>query len=253
MTRRLVAAAQPLARTGATSRRPALRRVVEPPTPSGMGLASDRARDRMVETIAGNGVRDGEVLAAMRFVPRHLFVDAALASRAYEDVSLPIGHAQTISRPTTVARMIELVAADLPGERRREARVLEIGTGCGYQAAVMARVFGEVISIERIRGLHEAARGNVRTQRLANLRLVFGDGRMGVPQAAPYDAVIIAAACDQVPEAVLGQMRIGSSLVAPVAGSAGQSLHRIERVGERDWRVAVMDPVHFVPLRGGTT
>lgn len=221
--------------------------------PSGPGMAPDRARDRMVEGLRQAGVRDEDVLAAMRGVPRHLFVDGGLASRAYEDVALPIGHAQTISRPSTVAKMIELSCAHLPPARRRAARALEIGTGCGYQAAVLARLFGEVISVERLRSLHESARAHLRAMRLSNLRLVFGDGRVGVEQASPFDLIVVAAAGQSIPEPLLLQMRVGGRLVAPiVTGRQTQSLHLVERAGVDDWHLTVLDPVRFVPLREGT-
>ena len=216
------------------------------------GLVSDAVRLAMVEGLRRAGVRDTGVLDAMRAVPRHRFVESALSSRAYEDVALPIGHAQTISRPFTVARMIELLAAPLDASARTAARVLEIGTGCGYQAAVLARLFGEVVSIERIRGLHEQARTNLRSLRLANLRLVFGDGQAGVLQAAPYDLVIAAAAGESIPEAWLQQMQVGGRLIAPISGGKGQALHLVERSGSDRWQLTVLDAVRFVPLRDGT-
>ncbi|MCO5107179.1 MAG: protein-L-isoaspartate(D-aspartate) O-methyltransferase [Burkholderiaceae bacterium] len=233
--------------SSARTRRPAL-----PQNPGGLGLASDRARARMVDALRRIGVRDARVLDAMAQVPRHAFVDAALASRAYEDVALPIGHGQTISKPSTVARMIELVAQSLPESRRAQASVLEIGTGCGYQAAVLARVFGQVLSVERVRGLHEQARNNLRAMRLANLRLVFGDGNLGVAQAAPFDAIVMAAAAEEIPDALLEQMRVGARLIAPI-GVTRQALHLVERVEREQWQVTVLDAVRFVPLRTGTS
>ncbi|MDT3680206.1 MAG: protein-L-isoaspartate(D-aspartate) O-methyltransferase [Burkholderiaceae bacterium] len=214
-------------------------------------LATDGARARMIDALRRAGLRDAHVLEAMAQVPRHRFVDAALASRGYEDVALPIGHGQTISKPSTVARMIELAVEPLEPARRASARVLEVGTGCGYQAAVLARVFGEAVSVERLRGLHEQARSNLRTMRLPNLRLVFGDGNLGVPQAAPFDAIVVAAAGDSIPDALLEQMRIGARLVAPV-GSVRQSLHLVERVERNRWQLTILDAVRFVPLRTGT-
>jgi protein-L-isoaspartate(D-aspartate) O-methyltransferase len=220
---------------------------------SGSGLTSERARERMVEGLRAQGIRHDAVLAAMAAVPRHVFVDQGLASRAYEDVALPIGEAQTISKPSTVARMIELVAAERDAATLRAAKVLEVGTGCGYQAAVLAQVFGEVVSIERLRGLHEAARTHLRPMRLPNLRLVFGDGRQGVEAAAPYDAVVVAAAGESIPAPLLTQMKVGATLVAPVGDGGGrQSLHRVERPGRDDWTLTVLDAVRFVPLRRGT-
>jgi protein-L-isoaspartate(D-aspartate) O-methyltransferase len=219
----------------------------------GSGLTSDRARERMVQGLRALGVRHDAVLAAMAAVPRHAFVDPGLASRAYEDVALPIGEGQTISKPSTVARMVELVVGERDDAALRAARVLEVGTGCGYQAAVLAQVFGEVISIERLRGLHEAARTHIRPLRLPNLRLVFGDGRQGVEAAAPYDAIVVAAAGEHIPDPLLTQMKVGATLVAPVQDAGGgQSLHRVERPGRDDWTLTVLDAVRFVPLRRGT-
>lgn len=218
---------------------------------SAPALATERTRLRMIEALRQTGVRDAQVLEAMAAIPRHGFVDAALASRGYEDVALPIGHGQTISRPATVARMIELVVETIPVGQRRHARVLEIGTGCGYQAAVLATIFGEVVSVERVRGLLDDARRNLRDLRLANLRLVFGDGNLGVPQAAPFDAIVVAAAGEAVSDALLGQMRVGARLIAPI-GSVRQSLHLIERIGHDRWQLSVLDAVRFVPLRTGT-
>ncbi len=220
---------------------------------AGSGLTSERARERMVDALRAQGIRHEAVLAAMAAVPRHAFVDQGLASRAYEDVSLPIGEGQTISKPSTVARMIELVAADRDAATLRAAKVLEVGTGCGYQAAVLAQVFGEVISIERLRWLHEAARTHIRPLRLPNLRLVFGDGRQGVEAAAPYDAIVVAAAGEGIPDPLLEQRKLGAVLVAPVQADGGaQSLHRVERPGREQWTLTVLDAVRFVPLRRGT-
>ena len=224
-----------------------------PPVPAGLGLASERARQRMVDALRAAGIRDEGVLAAMGSVPRHQFIDPGLASRAYEDVALPIGHGQTISKPSTVARMIEILAAPIAPAQRRQARVLEVGTGCGYQAAVLAAVFGEVISIERVRGLHEAARANLRTMRLPNLRLVFGDGRLGAPTAAPFDAIIVAAAGAAIPDDLLTQMRTPSRLLAPIEEGGRQALHLVERTGREVWQLTILDSVRFVPLRAGTT
>lgn len=218
----------------------------------GIGLTSERARQRMVERVRGAGVGDPDVLRALGQVPRHHFVDAAFASRAYEDVALPIGHAQTISRPAVVGRMLDVLCAGWSPQARREAKVLEIGTGCGYQAAVLAQIFGEVYSIERIRALHEQARTNLRPFRLSSVRLVFGDGHEGVASAAPFDGIVIAAAGIEVPEPLLQQMRVGGRLVAPV-GAQEQSLHLIERSRPADWHLTVLDGVRFVPLKSGTS
>src|SRR5262245_6693560 len=165
-------------------------------------MTSPRTRARMVERLREQGIRDERVLEAMAAVPRHLFVEEALASRAYEDSALPIGFGQTISQPHTVARMVEILVAG----KKAPGKVLEIGTGCGYQAAVLAQVYAEVYSIERIRELHERARANLRALRLANLRLVHGDGAAGLEKAAPFDSIILAAAARELPEALLRQL-----------------------------------------------
>jgi protein-L-isoaspartate(D-aspartate) O-methyltransferase len=203
----------------------------------------------MVARIAKQGVRDSAVLAAMEAVPRHLFIEPALAGQAYVDASLPIGYQQTISQPYIVARMIEVLRANEHDGRLR--RVLEIGTGCGYQAAVLARVAGDVYSIERVRPLHELAKANLRPMRIANIRLHYGDGMLGLPQAAPFDGIILAAAGLDVPPALLEQLSIGGRLVAPVGG-ARQVLELIVRVSQSQWRRETLEHCHFVPLRAGT-
>lgn len=219
------------------------------------GLTPERMRERMVERLATSGIRHPAVLAAMGRVPRHRFVDEGLASRAYDDTALPIGHAQTISQPYVVGRMTELVVASLPVEPRL-ARILEIGTGCGYQAAVLAQVAGEVFSVERIRALHDRARDNLRALRVPNLRLVHGDGLLGLPDAAPFDAMLIAAAGDALPDALLDQLKVGGRALAPLAtgrGRAGeQTLCLFVRTGRESWSTTLLDAVRFVPLVPGT-
>lgn len=212
------------------------------------GLASAKVRERMVERVRELGVRDSRVLDAMRAVPRHLFVDEALASRAYEDTALPIGQGQTISQPYIVARSIELAIEGLL--EPRQVRVLEVGTGCGYAAAVLAHVVGDVVSIERVRALHERARDNLRALRLSNLRLVFGDGSQGVPQAAPYDAIVAAAAGDAIPPAWIEQLQTGGRIVAPVGIDEQQLVVARKDEGGRMVRNG-KEAVRFVPLRGG--
>ena len=208
----------------------------------------------MVDALRAQGIRHETVLAAMQTVPRHAFIDPGLASRAYEDVALPIGQGQTISRPNIVARMIELLARGRPEAELRAAKVLEVGTGCGYQAAVLSHVFGEVISVERVRWLHEAARTHLRPLRLPNVRLAFGDGWQGVEAESPYDSIIVAAAGGAIPDPLLLQMKVGGRLVAPVTDAAGvgQSLHQVDRTGRDHWGLTVLDAVRFVPLRRGT-
>lgn len=212
------------------------------------GIASERTRLRMVERLQQQGVRNEQVLQAMQQVPRHVFVDEGLASRAYEDTALPIGHGQTISQPFSVARMAEQVVR---ADSLMSGKVLEIGTGCGYQAAILSRLFKEVYSIERIRALHEIARNNLRPLRIPNVRLVFGDGMLGLPQAMPFDAIVIAAAGLELPPALFQQLRIGGRLIAPV-GEVEQYLLLVERTGEQQWQQTRLDAVRFVPLKAGT-
>lgn len=211
---------------------------------NGVGMTSQRTRDRMVARLRERGIVDETVLAAMSVVPRHLFVDAALASRAYEDTALPIGFEQTISQPYVVARMLEAARAG-----RELSRVLEVGTGCGYQAAVLAQIAKEAYSIERIAALAEKARANLRGLRIRNLRLVHGDGYKGLPEVAPFDAIVVAAAAPQVPQALLDQLGRGGRLVIPV-GTATQELRVIERSAS-GFRESRLDAVKFVPLRAG--
>jgi protein-L-isoaspartate(D-aspartate) O-methyltransferase len=200
----------------------------------------------MVTRLREQGIVDEAVLAAMAQVPRHLFVDEALSSRAYEDTALPIGFEQTISQPYVVARMIEALRGP---EERPLGKVLEVGTGCGYQAAVLAQLAKEVYSIERIQGLHERARTNLRPMRIANLRLAWGDGYQGLPEAAPFDAIIVAAAAPRMPAALLEQLAPGGRLIAPV-GTTAQQLQWMERTASGVIERA-LDLVHFVPLRAG--
>ena len=211
-------------------------------------LTSERVRERMVERLRANGITDQRVLSAMSVVPRHMFVDPGLAVQAYEDAALPIGHHQTISKPSVVARMIELAATG-----RALNNVLEIGTGCGYQAAVLSQVAREVYSIERIKPLSERAKTNLRPLRIPNIRLHYGDGRLGLPSAAPFDAILIAAAGLDVPQALLEQLAIGGRLIAPVGSQEGQNqvLTLVERLGPAQWRESQLDRVFFVPLKSG--
>ena len=217
-------------------------------------LTSERIRERMVERLRANGIADARVLQALAAVPRHMFIDPGLATQAYEDAALPIGHHQTISKPSVVARMLELAGAG-----RVLERVLEIGTGCGYQAAVLSQIARDVYSIERIKPLYERAKTNLRPLRIPNIRLHYGDGRLGLPSAAPFDAIVIAAAGFDVPQALLEQLAIGGRLVAPVAvsgtqsaaGEATQVLTLVERTGPAQWRESRLDRVFFVPLKSG--
>ena len=213
----------------------------------GIGMTSQRTRGRMVERLREKGIRDERVLAALAAVPRHLFVDEALAHRAYEDTALPIGFGQTISQPFVVARMLEQLA-----QGRELGKVLEVGTGCGYQAAVLAHIAPNVYSIERIRELLERARANLRDLRLRNLRLVHGDGALGLEKAAPFDSIIVAAAARAAPPALLRQLAPGGRMTFPLHGAddGAQRLMLIRR-DAGGFSEKMLDPVHFVPLRSG--
>ena len=230
--------------------RDAARRVA----PSGLGLDSPAVRERMVARLHADGLRCEPVLRAFAAVPRHHFVDSALAIQAYEDTSLPIGLGQTISKPSVVARMLGLL---FEGERAAAAgglgRVLEIGTGCGYQAALLSLLARRVVSIERLKPLHEKARENLAGWRHGDLRLVYGDGRVGHAPGAPYDSIVAAAGGEDIPAAWLEQLAVGGRLVAPMHDPAagGQVLVVIDRRPE-GLRRQVHDAVHFVPLKSGT-
>ncbi|HUQ73895.1 MAG TPA: protein-L-isoaspartate(D-aspartate) O-methyltransferase [Burkholderiales bacterium] len=212
----------------------------------GIGMTSQRTRARMVERLRAKGISDERVLGALGSVPRHVFVEEALASRAYEDSALPIGFAQTISQPYVVARMIELLL-----ENRVPGKALEVGTGCGYQAAVLASIFPEVFSIERIKALLDRARKNLLGLRLANLRLAHGDGYAGLEQAAPFHSIIVAAAAPRLPEALVQQLAPGGRMILPLhSDKGGQRLVLIERSG-RGFIESELDPVRFVPMKAG--
>lgn len=231
----------------------ALRAPQAPSTPQGLGLDSQTVRLAMVHKLAAQGIQDVRVLDAMGHVERHRFVDTALAPQAYEDTSLPIGLGQTISKPNVVARMIELLLAGHDPKRgARMGRVLEIGTGCGYQAAVLSRVVQEVYSIERLRGLHDKARENLRTLRLPNVHLLFGDGMVGYARGAPYAGIISAAGGEAVPSAWIDQLAVGGRLVAPVARAAGaaQALLVLDKT-PTGVQHTLLEAVHFVPLKSG--
>ena len=207
-------------------------------------MASARARMRMVERLRAQGIRDEKVLEAMAKVPRERFVEEALAYSAYDDTPLPIGYQQTISQPYVVARMIELLRAG-----RELGRTLEVGAGCGYQAAVMAQLATAVFGVERIRPLLEQAKENLRPLRLANLRLKYADGMLGLPEAAPFDTIIVAAAGREIPPALKQQLAPGGRMVIPLA-SGEQQLVMLERQGNL-YRESRYDAVRFVPLLSG--
>lgn len=224
-------------------------RRVAPPmsTPTAAALNSDRLRERMVAALAARGIQSEPVLSALARIPRHRFVDEALASRAYEPVSLPIGYGQTISQPWVVAYMAQEVYRLAP----RRGRVLEIGTGCGYQAAVLANLFTHVVSIERIRALHETAAQRLSALGMEQIRLLLADGSSLPEGLSKFDAIVSAAAAEAVPQAWLDALAIdGGVLVAP-KGSESQRLVRIVRRGRTDWQTEELESVRFVPLRSG--
>ncbi len=210
----------------------------------GIGMTSARTRTRLVERLRAQGVRDETVLAVMGQIPRHLFVDQALAHKAYDDTSLPIGLGQTISQPYIVARMSELANA-VP----RHDRVLEIGTGCGYQTTVLAQLFKTVYSVERIGGLYKVARERLTSLGVNNARLRYMDGSHGLPEGAPYDAIVITAAAPITPQDMLPQLALGGRLIFPV-GQDDQELRMIEATldGLIETR---LEKVKFVPLLPG--
>ena len=221
--------------------------------PQGLGLDSVQVRQRMVQRLRAEGIRCEPVFEAMQGVPRHLFVDTALATQAYEDTSLPIGHGQTISKPSVVARMIELL---FDGAQARASGhlgcTLEVGTGCGYQTALLARLSKRVVSIERLRPLFDKAGGHLAAWRMDHVRLLHGDGMLGHGPSAPFDSIIAAAGGDALPQAWLDQLAVGGRLVAPMhrSGGRGQVLVVVDRHPTGIVR-GEYEAVHFVPLKSG--
>ena len=209
-------------------------------------MTSQRTRDRMLARLREQGIKDEVTLAAMGEIPRHIFIDEALSTRAYEDVSLPIGFGQTISQPYTVAKMTEILRAG-----RYLKKVLEIGTGCGYQTAVLSRVAIEIFSVERISPLLMKARNHLRELKMRNIKLKHADGTMGLPELAPFDGIIVTAAASRVPEELLQQLAVGGRMVIPV-GISEQTLYLIERLNENDYQHTKIEAVKFVPLLSGT-
>ena len=212
----------------------------------GIGMTSARTRDRLVQRLRDNGIRSNRVLEQIRNVPRHLFVDEALASRAYEDTALPIGHSQTISQPWVVAKMTEALLEDFGGER-----VLEIGTGCGYQTAVLATLFPQVYSVERIEALHQQARKRLAELEIYNVQLRHTDGIEGWPNPSyRFDRILMTAACSEIPEALVSQLTEGGIMVLPFDNGIDQTMTRITRT--RDGLVSEeLEKVVFVPLLPG--
>jgi len=211
----------------------------------GVGMTSQRTRDRMVERLAAQGIRDPRVKETLAREPRHLFLDEALAHRAYEDTSLPIGHGQTLSQPWIVARMTELVLQEAP------ERVLEVGTGSGYQTLILSRLVPELWSIERINALHRRATERLRLLGARNLHLRLADGGHGWEEAAPFDVILLTACASELPTALLAQLAEGGVLITPLADARGrQWLTRVQRQGDQFERRR-LEPVRFVPLLEG--
>jgi len=214
----------------------------------GIGMTSQRTRVRLVERLKQQGIEDANVLEAIRNVPRHIFVDEALAHRAYEDSSLPIGFGQTISQPFVVALMTQALLAG--GADKKPQRVLEIGTGSGYQTAVLAKLVRRVYSVERIKGLIDRAKDRLTALSLRNVLIKYDDGTVGWPQQGPFDAIIVTAAPEQVPRDLLDQLEDGGRLVVPVGNGDVQELRVIEKQGE-EFAESVLEYVRFVPLLRG--
>ena len=208
---------------------------------AGIGMTSARTRGRLIERLRAEGIADEMVLAAIYEIPRHIFIDEALATRAYDDVSLPIGHGQTISQPYSVARMTEVLR-----NGKQLNRVLEIGTGCGYQAAVLSRVAKEVYSVERIQPLYERARKTLRELKIFNVSLRYADGSTGMPDAAPFDGIIMTCAAPALSAVLKEQLAVGGRMVLPM-GTQEQYLYLIER-DENGFRESRLEAVKFVPL-----
>ncbi|HTP40373.1 MAG TPA: protein-L-isoaspartate(D-aspartate) O-methyltransferase [Steroidobacteraceae bacterium] len=214
---------------------------------AGIGMTSARTRDRLVQRLGDQGIRNLHVLDRMRNLPRHIFVDEALASRAYEDTALPIGFGQTISQPYIVARMTEALLEDGPLEN-----VLEVGTGCGYQTAVLAPLVGRIWSVERIEGLYQRAKGRLKELGIRNVKLKHGDGINGWKNKGPFDGILVAAAALTVPQALIAQLAVGGRLIVPAGPEGQQQLMKFVRHTDNVEK-QLLGPVSFVPLLGGTS
>jgi len=213
---------------------------------NGIGMTSQRTRERLIQRLSDQGITNMTVLDVLRTTPRHLFLDEAMAHRAYEDVALPIGFQQTLSQPYIVARMTELLLAAGPRQR-----VLEIGTGSGYQTAILAQLVDEVYSVERIRPLQQKARQRLRQLKLRNVHMNHADGGMGWEERGPFDGIMATAAPEQIPEELLRQLGMNGRLVIPVGGDAHQHLQVVTRTAE-GYETEIVEAVRFVPLRPGT-
>lgn len=217
----------------------------------GLGMTSLRTRQRLIERLTEKGIKDIRVLEAMRDTPRHLFLDEALASRAYEDLALPIGYQQTISQPYIVARMTEILIEDKKLESQPIDKALEVGTGCGYQAAILSRFSKSVLTIERIKALHDKAAKNLKKLKVRNVKLLFDDGSDLIEAKENYDAILFAAAPLEVPTYFLDKLSIGGRLVAPIGGGEVQDLSLIKRLSKNKYKTEVVEQVLFVPFLGG--
>ena len=213
----------------------------------GIGMTSQRTRDRLINRLREQGIKSEAVLDVMRQTPRHIFIDEALSHRAYEDTALPIGYNQTISQPFIVARMTETLLEAGPLKR-----VLEVGTGSGYQTSILAPLVGELYSVERIRPLQEKARNRLKLLGLNNTHLKHTDGGMGWPAKAPFDGILAACAPEEVPEELKQQLAVGGRLIIPVGGSENQELKLVVRESETEYTTQVLECVKFVPLLSGT-
>lgn len=217
----------------------------------GLGMTSLRTRQRLIERLTEKGIKDVRVLEAMRDTPRHLFLDEALASRAYEDLALPIGYQQTISQPYIVARMTEILIEDKKLEAQPIEKALEVGTGCGYQAAILSRFSKSVHSLERIKALHDKAAMNLKNLKIRNVRLLFDDGSNFRDSSENYDAILFAAAPLEVPSYFLDKLSVGGRLVAPIGDGEVQDLSLIKKLGKDKYETEVVEKVLFVPFLGG--
>ncbi len=217
----------------------------------GLGMTSLRTRQRLLERLTEKGIKDIRVLEAMRDTPRHLFLDEALASRAYEDLALPIGYQQTISQPYIVARMTEILIEDKKLESQPIEKALEVGTGCGYQAAILSRFSKSVLTVERIKALHDKAAKNLKKLKIRNVKLLFDDGSDLIEAEENYDAILFAAAPLEVPTYFLDKLSIGGRLVAPIGGGEVQDLSLIKRLSKNKYETEVVEQVLFVPFLGG--
>ena len=217
----------------------------------GLGMTSLRTRQRLVERLTEKGIKDVRILEAMRDTPRHLFLDEALSSRAYEDLALPIGYQQTISQPYIVAKMTEILIEDKKLEVQPIEKALEIGTGCGYQAAILSKFSKTVHTLERIKALHDKAVINLKKLKIRNVKLIFDDGSEFQGRSDKYDAILFAAAPLEVPSYFLDKLSMGGRLIAPVGGKDLQNLTLIQKIGKDKYETKILDQVLFVPLLEG--